>query len=118
MIIDNNSGFILHTAHTTYAFCVMETGQLEHLYYGRRIHIDSVEPLVEKHSFAPGNTCIYDKKHTAYSLEDACLEMSAYGKGDIREPFVEIVHEDGSYTSDFVYVSSEVRKGKKEYIYT
>ena len=37
-MIEIRDGFYaLHTLHTTYAFRVMETGQLEHLYYGRKI---------------------------------------------------------------------------------
>ena len=29
--------FVLETAHTTYCFRRMETGHLEHLYYGRHL---------------------------------------------------------------------------------
>lgn len=39
--------------------------------------------------FAPGNVNICEKEHAGFSLEDVRLEMSSYGKGDIREPFVE-----------------------------
>ena len=42
------------------------------------------------------------------------LEMSSYGKGDIREPFVELVYPDGSRTSDFVYKGYELISGKPE----
>ena len=65
-----------------------------HLYYGRTIHIehpDDLEILVEKHVFAPGNVNICEKEHAGFSLEDVRLEMSSYGKGDIREPFVEAI---------------------------
>ena len=99
--------FVLETAHTTYCFWRMETGHLEHLYYGRHLTLPEhpaerdVAPLMEKHTFAPGNTNLCDGEHPAFSLEDMRLEMSSYGKGDIREPFVEIVHADGSTTSDF-----------------
>ena len=58
--------------------------------------------------FAPGNTNVYDAEHSAFSLEDMRLEMSSYGKGDIREPFVELVHADGSMTSDFLYDTYEI----------
>ena len=34
MIQTANDIFVLHTAHTTYAFRKLPTGQLEHLYYG------------------------------------------------------------------------------------
>ena len=38
--------------------------------------------------------------------------MSALGKGDIREPFLEIVHGDGSTTSDFVCRDFYMDRGK------
>lgn len=114
MIIKNNNAFILNTKHTTYAFRVMETGHLEHLYYGRKITLSDTFAVEEKHAFSPGNTNQYDKEHPAFSLEDVSLEMSAYGKGDIREPLIEVVHKDGSYTSDFVYEEAEISKGKAE----
>lgn len=112
--------FALHTAHTTYAFSVLPTGQLEHLYYGRRITLGeplsaALRPLTEKHAFAAGNCCIYDVGHPEYSLEDVCLEMSSHGRGDIREPFVTLEYADGSFASDFVYDSHEVIEGKEPY---
>lgn len=131
MIIKSQRAFILHTKNTTYAFRVMENGYLEHLYYGRKIQIGNgsrpdgsasdgrcavedaeLAPLLEKHVFGPGNTIAYDKEHGAFSLEDVCLEMSAYGKGDIREPMVEIIHGDGGYTSDFRFEKAEISREK------
>ena len=105
MITEKNGIFALETAHTSYLFGVTHTGHLEHLHYGRKIHFRDDGALREKHNFAPGNSIYYDDGHKNFSLEDACLEMSAYGKGDIREPFVEVVHGDGSFTSDFLYDS-------------
>lgn len=124
MIYNDNQFFVLNTANTTYAFRVVETGHLEHLYYGKKIKIRSTETdtleqqlhgMVEKHVFAPGNTISYDGVNWKYSLEDMCLEMSALGRGDVREPFLEIGHADGSFTSDFTFVKAEVSKGKEEY---
>ena len=109
--------FKLATQNTTYAFCVTETGHLEHLYYGRKMKIDeaSAQALMEKHAFAPGNGIYYEDAHKQVSLEDMCLEMSSFGKGDIREPFIEVIHEDGSITSDFLYEKSEVTTGKEAF---
>ena len=114
MISQINNSFVLNTKNTTYAFGLLETGQLEHYYYGKRIHF-SRATLMEKHEFSPGNTNQYDKEHLKYSLEDMRLEMSTYGKGDIREPMLEIVHEDGSFTSDFIYKESKQAEGKAEF---
>ncbi len=108
--------FVLHTDNTTYAFRVLASGQLEHLHYGRRIRIGAEKEgtgLEEQHDFPPGNTNIYAKDAAEYSLEDMRLEFSAYGKGDIREPMLEAVYEDGSSTMDFVYEGYSLRKGKE-----
>ena len=77
MITVENQLFSLHTRHTSYLFRVMETGHLEHLYYGRKIH-PAIDGLMEQHAFAPGNTNIYDSEHLQFSLEDTCLEMSSF----------------------------------------
>ena len=112
VIKDKKLWFFLQTAHSTYGMRVMETGHLEHLYYGSRItvkeeDVSSCAPLVILRAFAPGNTCIYDKEHSAISLEDVCLEVGTLGKGDIREPFLEVRFPDGSVTSDFTFHSYE-----------
>ena len=113
MIEIRDNLYVLNTNNTTYAFRVMETGHLEHLYYGSKINIADPESLVEKHKFQPGNSIAYDSEHAEFTLEDMCLEMSGYGKGDIREPFVEVVAADGSTTTDFVFESAEKLAGKE-----
>lgn len=115
MIKADNNVFVLNTKNTSYAFRVMETGQLEHMYYGRLIHTDEPSVLVEKHAFAPGNTVSYDNEHLNFTLEDVALETSAIGKGDIREPMLEVICADGSTTLDFVYESYEIKEGKEEF---
>ena len=115
MIREYNQNYVLETDNTTYCFRVLPTGHLEHLYYGRKITLtddEDMKALVEKHTFMPGNTNAYDQENTTFSLEDIRLEMSSYGKGDIREPFIEVIHADGSYTSDFLFESAQITKGK------
>lgn len=107
--------FVLDTPGTTYAFGVIASGQLEHLYYGEKITIDTEEEaavLAEKRLSLPGNTVAYSAEHGNLSLEVIRLEMSGHGKGDIREPFIEVTHADGSYTSDFVFADAEIKAGK------
>ena len=95
--------FILDTEHTTYAMKVLGSGHMEHLYYGRKIRLDSEDGLTEQHEFAPGTSVVYSAEQKNFSLEDMRLEMSSYGKGDVREPFIEVVNPDGSMTSDLLY---------------
>ena len=47
--------FTLHTAHTSYVFCINELGAPEHLYYGARIPSDDLRYIRSKHvySFVP-----------------------------------------------------------------
>lgn len=112
MINVSDNIFVLNTKDTTYVFGILPTGQPEHLYYGRKITVADASGLREKHVFQPGNSVVYDSEHDNYTLEDVCLEMSSYGKGDIREPFVKLVYEDGSFSSDFIYDSYEITDGK------
>ena len=83
--IDKNT-FLLMTEDTAYAFRVMETGQLEHLHYGSSVSIEDLDALREKRAFPGGTLISYDQEHPEVTLEDLKLEMSSYGKGDVREP--------------------------------
>ncbi len=103
--------FLLHTEHSTYALRVTEAGFLEHLYYGARIAAESTDGLAEEHAFPPGNSCVCSPEESSFSLEDLRLEWSSLGKGDIREPAVEVVHADGSATSDFRYANYALGRG-------
>ena len=69
MIRQCENTYILETNKTTYCFRVMETGHLEHLYYGRKISLkeNALSPLFEKHSFAQGNTNMYNSS-SSFSL--------------------------------------------------
>ena len=111
MITIEKNLYALHTRHTSYVFCVMESGHPEHLYYGRRIHAQQTV-MMEKRAFLPGNTIAYDSSFENLSLEDCCLEMSSYGKGDIREPFIETEYADGSTTADFLFESAQISETK------
>lgn len=103
---------LLHTEHTTYAMKVMENGQIEHLYYGARIDIDSSEALTEHHAYTVGSS--YGSGFSGISPEDTRYELSTTGKGDVREPMLEAEYEDGSRTLDPVYESHEITSGKPE----
>ena len=115
MIQADGKLFVLNTKNSSYVFTVLETGQLEHLHYGNHIELTQANSLMEKRSFAPGNTCCYNNEHPELSLEDVRLETSAIGKGDFREPMIEVVCADGSSSLDFVYDSHEVISGKPEF---
>ncbi|MBQ9887541.1 MAG: alpha-galactosidase [Lachnospiraceae bacterium] len=115
---EESNEFVLDTDNTTYAFRVTKSGHPEHLYYGKRINIFTADDLIaftQKREFEPGNVIVYSPEHRTTILEDMCLEMSSGGHGDIREPFVEIVHADGSRSSDFLYSDYEITQEKPEF---
>ena len=118
MITAKGKVFHLMTPKTSYVFRVTETGHLQHLHYGAAlggITPDDITAMMEKRVFEAGNMITYNQDNRSVTLEDMCLEMSSHGKGDIREPFVEIVHEDGSRTSDFLFEKSEITREKPPY---
>lgn len=104
--------FHLSTADTSYIFRVMETGQLEHLYYGRQI------PQMERYDFLYekcngfGLSVAYDQKHQSTPLENIQLEYSAYGKGDYKAPALQTMAEDGCFFSDFKFEKAVVTELK------
>ena len=111
ILTGDRQAFVLDTEGTTYAFRVMPTGQLEHLYYGAKVELTdaaAIDALIEKRAFEPGNVIRYHDKSDTVVLEDTCLEVSAPGHGDLREPTVELVHADGGRTSDFLFKSAEI----------
>ena len=101
-----NPAFILTTDNTAYIAQILPSGHPAHLYYGRRITVDTPEELAalqEKRACEPGNAIVYSEEHPTVILEDLCLEMSSLGHGDLREPFIELVKPDGSRSCDFTY---------------
>lgn len=117
MIRQIGDAFVLDTDNTTYAFRVLEIGYLEHLYYGRKIRIEDdpgdIDALIEKHEFVPGNNNIYDSDNAGFTLNDIRLEFSSKGKGDNREPFIEVINSDGSRTSDFRFEGAKITDKKE-----
>jgi alpha-galactosidase len=115
MIQQKNELFVIETKDTTYCFRIMPSGHLEHLYYGKKINIlDEYLPITEKVEFVGGTELIYSKEFPKLGLENLCLEMSSYGKGDIREPFIELTYADGSSTCDFLFKEARIFEQKKE----
>ena len=103
--------YVLETENTCYVLSVSPSGHVEHLYYGTRVQIDSAamcDVFREKREFEPGNVIAYSKEFPTTVLEDMCLEMSSGGHGDIREPFIELVRENGSRSTDFRFAGAVI----------
>ena len=113
MIYAENGNFLLEMAHTTYAFCVDPAGNLQHLYYGEKLNLGvswqkALEALKMRVFNSNGCSIIQDPMYPMVSLDDVCLEVSGRGKGDMAQPFVELIYPDGSRTSDFRFRNFEI----------
>ena len=138
MIFSDGNIFFLQTLNTSYLFRKTKSGHLEHLHYGsslisktayekalanRRLEdafgagkdgiISMTEAIAPKHYYGGGNMNVHSDEHSDVFLEMLGLELSSFGKGDIREPFVELTYADGSATVDFLFDSYEITEGKK-----
>ncbi len=106
---DKRQIFHLMTDNTSYVMNIYPTKHLGHLYYGKKLSEDiDVKDLIVKFDVEVGNQVIYDENDKTFNLNLACLELSAYGKGDFREPSIHIRYPDGSRVSDFLYKEHKI----------
>ena len=109
--------FVLETENSSYIFRVLDSGHLEHLYYGRKVTIqveEDAEYLYPTRAFLPGNHAAYSEEYNTLSLESLCQEVSSLGKGDYSVPFVDVVCADGSRTCDFRFCSARIGSGSPD----
>ena len=106
----------IDTENTSYIMDVMPTGQLRHLYFGRRLRRQGdYSALIQKDDVPSYGTLVaHSQNQPNIGLDDQCLEYSGLGKGDFREPMINLVFPDGSTTTDFRYISHESIAGRPE----
>lgn len=103
----------IDTDSTSYIMSVLPTGQIEQLHYGQRLKpMADYSPLRQKNDVPYGTMVNPSQDHKNIGLDDQCLEHSGLGRGDYREPFVELVFSDGSRTTDFRYLSHRAYAGR------
>lgn len=105
--------FHLYNNEVSYIMRIMENGQLENLYYGKKIH--DKEDFAYFHDEAMRSqmsVCIPEPG--LLSMQYTRQEYPSYGIGDYRSPAVTIAQENGSRIIDFKYAGHEIYSGKKE----
>jgi alpha-galactosidase len=134
MIYADGNLFLLQTENVSYMMRKLQTGHIEHLHFGGsllskemydrtkgEIDLESrdkdkikkiASAIAPKHFYGGGNMNGYSDDYRSVCLEMMGLEAPGFGKGDIREPLVEITYANGSTTVDFVCYDFEVKKGK------
>lgn len=109
MIIHTHPYFKLETKDLHYIFSICPTGQLEHLYFGRKLVDQNLDALHVKLTAGAGSTIEYKKESETSLLDLMPLEYSGIGKGDFRLTPLELKMPDGTYVTDFVYDSHVIQ---------
>ena len=102
--------FHLQNDKLSYIMTVLPGGQLGQLYFGRRIHDREdfgylLEPAHRAHS-------AYSSEESHFSLEHVKQEYPSYGSGDFRRGAIEVLQDNGSRLTNFVYDSYQIMPGK------
>ncbi len=106
--------FHIQTKRTSYILAVTESLHICCLHYGRKLReMADYSVLFEKHDVCYGSMVAYSKEDANFGLDDVCLEYSSCGKGDFREPAIELESHDGTGVTDFKYKGFRTFPGKE-----
>ena len=110
MITVKNNLFRLDTPNTTYLFTVNALKQLEHLYYGARLHgeIDDIACALGKQGTGQGTSIAIPLDKGRIFPDNTCYECSNVGRGDYRENMVTICDGNDSSVCEFEYAGYEL----------
>ena len=94
--------FHLYNDEISYIMTVMRNRQMGQVYFGKRIHDGEDFSYLVEHMTRPMSSWVFeeDKK---FSLEYLRQEYAVFGTTDYRMPAVEVLQENGSRISDFIY---------------
>lgn len=108
----SSKSFYLETLRSSYIIRISDIGQALHLYYGERIHRDTLTYILDG---IPIRTCFYPVSADGVASDTVMTlpqEFSTDGVGDYRYASINIVNFDGSFAFDGRYVGHEIRSGK------
>ncbi len=107
---ENTKTFHLSNDTISYIMQVLENGHLGQLYCGKRIRDKEDFSYLCELAERPMSSCVFDKD-SVFSLAGIKQEFPVYGSGDYRHPAVEILQQNGSRISEFVYESHRIVSG-------
>ena len=113
IVFHEKSGeFHLFNDEISYIIKLLPNKQLGQVYYGKRLtDRESFEHLVE-YSMRSMVAWVGGLGRNDVSMELLKQEYPSFGSSDFRNPAFEILQENGSHVSNFVYVSHEISSGK------
>ena len=104
---ETSQEFHLKNESVSYIMKVLKNGQIGQLYYGSAIPDKEDFGYYIETMHRPMSSYLFEGNLT-YSLEHLKQEYPSYGTTDYREPAFEILQENGSRISDFVYESHKI----------
>ena len=110
---ETSQEFHLKNESVSYIMKVLKNGQIGQLYYGSAIPDKEDFGYYIETMHRPMSSYLFEGNLT-YSLKHLKQEYPSYGTTDYREPAFEILQENGSRISDFVYESHKIYDGKPE----
>lgn len=105
--------FHLYNDSISYIMKVLRNGQMGQLYFGSSIPDKEDFGYFIETAHRPMTSYLFEGD-LSYSLEHLKQEYPSYGTTDYREPAFEILQENGSRISDFVYKAHKIYDGKPE----
>lgn len=101
-----NETYTLSTRETSYVLGVQKGGRLACLYYGARIDASrDLSALFERRDVPYGDMVAASRDDGATGLDDLPSEYSSLGRGDFREPALEICDARGVTAADLSFRS-------------
>ncbi len=104
--------FHLYNQDLSYIIRIMANGQLENLYYGKKVHDKEDFSYLHEEAFRSTTTYCMPEP-SVLSMQHTRQEYPVYGTGDYRSPALTVIQENGSRIVDFEYVSHSIFAGKK-----
>jgi alpha-galactosidase len=108
---ENTKTFHLYNQEISYLIRIMENGQPENLYYGKKIH-DKEDFTYLHESCMRSQMSICVPEPGVLSMQYTRQEYPSYGTGDYRSPAMTICQSNGSRVVAFSYLSHEILSGK------
>ena len=103
--------FHLCNDNISYVMKVLRNGQLGHLYFGEKIPCEKDYGYLIEESYRPTTAYVFEDEY-GFSLEHMRQEYPSYGTTDYRLPAFEILQQNGSRITNFVYTSHKIFSGK------
>lgn len=107
-----NKIFHLYNNKLSYLIKVASSGEILHLYWGKRLRVDQNYSHFLKKEI--GEDKIKKEEENNFSLNNVPQEYPAYGYSDFRQPAYQFELDDGSRITKFKYFDHKLIKGKKE----